>query len=435
MFSSKGIKINRQAIVLIHGIGEQRPMDTLREFVQAIAPTIKNSSKPSFYSKPHVTPDNYDLRRLTSHKHSSTYKTDYFEFYWAHLVQGTKLIDIVWWVRYLFIRPPTKVPIRLRAIYYSFWIGLVFLIAGIVFVGPEIKKLYNIWLPFKELDRVKLLLSSFLGLFGVFITTIIINYLGDAVRYFNPLPQNIAQRQQIRQAGLDLLERLHTEQEDGQNKYDRIIVVGHSLGSVIAYDLVNLFWYAKHKSIPTIDPKAILKAEQAAQEFKLNQDLNNYQQSQFDLWQSQYKNPGSWRISDLITLGSPLSFADLYIADGPAALQQKQNEREFAVSPPVTEVNKNGTEGFSYSFQGKKIMHHGAAFSLTRWTNACFHNDFVGGNVTCFGSGVKNILLTSKLNPRLPFASHTHYWRLEEIESINTIRQALQLRIFENSVT
>ncbi len=36
----------RQAVVFIHGIGEQRPMETLRRFVQALLPGGAYYSKP-----------------------------------------------------------------------------------------------------------------------------------------------------------------------------------------------------------------------------------------------------------------------------------------------------------------------------------------------------------------------------------------------------
>jgi hypothetical protein len=41
----------RQAVVVIHGIGEQRPMDAVRGFVKAGMPP-KNPDKPRFWSKP-----------------------------------------------------------------------------------------------------------------------------------------------------------------------------------------------------------------------------------------------------------------------------------------------------------------------------------------------------------------------------------------------
>ena len=48
----------RQAVVLIHGIGEQRPMATLRGFVHALLP------KGEYYSKPDDISDSFERRRL-----------------------------------------------------------------------------------------------------------------------------------------------------------------------------------------------------------------------------------------------------------------------------------------------------------------------------------------------------------------------------------
>jgi hypothetical protein len=47
-------------------------------------------------------------------------------------------------------------------------------------------------------------------------------------------PDNIAARKQIRERGLALLSELH------KKEYERIIVVGHSLGSIPAYDLTAI---------------------------------------------------------------------------------------------------------------------------------------------------------------------------------------------------
>ena len=58
---------------------------------------------------------------------------------------------------------------------------------------------------------------------------VLVNYLGDAARYLSPLPGNIKLRQTIRKECIELLQTLHESR-----RYDRIIVVGHSLGSVIA---------------------------------------------------------------------------------------------------------------------------------------------------------------------------------------------------------
>ena len=58
----------RQAVVLIHGIGEQRPMATLRAFVKWLLPAHdKNDDyygKDDYYSKPDQISDSFELRRI-----------------------------------------------------------------------------------------------------------------------------------------------------------------------------------------------------------------------------------------------------------------------------------------------------------------------------------------------------------------------------------
>ena len=61
---------SKQAVLLIHGIGEQRPMDTLRGFVRTMWMTDASvqhpHAKPGVFSKPDDVSGNYELRRLTT---------------------------------------------------------------------------------------------------------------------------------------------------------------------------------------------------------------------------------------------------------------------------------------------------------------------------------------------------------------------------------
>ena len=66
---------------------------------------------------------------------------------------------------------------------------------------------------------------------------VLVEVAGDAARYLTAAPQNIAARARIRVAGMKLLAALHDSPD-----YDRIILVCHSLGTVIGYDLLNFYW-------------------------------------------------------------------------------------------------------------------------------------------------------------------------------------------------
>ncbi len=65
----------------------------------------------------------------------------------------------------------------------------------------------------------------------------LVKSLGDLARYTDDSPDNIDMRQAIRQRVVSLLEKLHNDE-----RYGRIVVVGHSLGGIVAYDALRLLW-------------------------------------------------------------------------------------------------------------------------------------------------------------------------------------------------
>jgi hypothetical protein len=72
----------------------------------------------------------------------------------------------------------------------------------------------------------------------------ILSGVGDAARYLSNSPDDVDQREKIRTGLVNILERLHSQMDiaTGLHTYDRVMVVGHSLGSVIAYDAIRALW-------------------------------------------------------------------------------------------------------------------------------------------------------------------------------------------------
>lgn len=54
--------MKRQAVVIIHGIGEQRPLGTLKSFVRSFRP------ERTFYSKPERLTASFEARRMKLRK-------------------------------------------------------------------------------------------------------------------------------------------------------------------------------------------------------------------------------------------------------------------------------------------------------------------------------------------------------------------------------
>jgi hypothetical protein len=87
----------KQAIVVIHGMGEQTPMDTIKSFVRAVWETdaeITANGLPNpaeVWSKPDVRTGSLELRRITTRESIKTdsfpdrVRSDFYELYWADL--------------------------------------------------------------------------------------------------------------------------------------------------------------------------------------------------------------------------------------------------------------------------------------------------------------------------------------------------------------
>lgn len=437
----------RQAVVVIHGIGNQQPMDTLRGFVTRL---LEPGDK--MYSSPNRLTDNLELRKLSiGHKN-----TDFYEFYWANLVKDVPITDIlVWMIKLIYTR---RLPERLKSVMWGLRIMLPLITFGIYLLGSRIALL------FKDSDMFKVTIYGFLGLwilrsssnlFFKLIENTFIQFIGDAVRYTVPTPENIETRSKIRQEGIDLLRKLHEDKDEDEptrHTYDRIVLVGHSLGSIIAYDILSFLWSANNKIFErTTDPN--LLKQSALDEFSLyakeeNIDVDTYQTLQNKLFHEQIQLGNTWRISDFITLGAPLSLGGFLLAKDDTDFRTKIEQREVAIAPPqmnpeenqffyqkcfdVEEktVSESGVESTQIVQRTVRLLHSAAQFSVVRWSNFYFKADYIGGSMrTWFGKGMidQEIIPVGKTNQNIPVKPHTAYWSAEQPEPMGTIRKILEL--------
>ncbi|MEW8615039.1 MAG: hypothetical protein AB2610_17935, partial [Candidatus Thiodiazotropha sp.] len=100
--------VERQAVLMIHGIGNQQPMQTLRSFVETVwtkhEEIHEEYAGSQVWSKPDHISKNFELRRLTTPQNSAEIRTDFFEFYWAHLMHGTGYGHLIGWLLSLLLR-------------------------------------------------------------------------------------------------------------------------------------------------------------------------------------------------------------------------------------------------------------------------------------------------------------------------------------------
>lgn len=396
----------RWAVVLIHGIGEQRPMSTLREFVTALCGT-------KFSSKPDRMSESFELRRLTTPRDNpppGTAQVDFFEYYWAYRLRDTRYKHVIAWIWRLMkasrndknpIPDRLRFSVRLAMAFFGFAATLVLSLVVWALAGgtPSIK----------GATEIASALSAVLTVFSGLLAGPVLLRFGDAARYLNAAPENVAERHAIRNDALRLLRRLHCDKAaDGSFTYDRIVVVGHSLGSVIGYDALKFYWAEVHQCIPAARAQSAEALERIEPSQEIEFDGTAYRENQAKLFH--FLCAGSaWRVSDFVTLGSPLTYADFLLAEGHDDFKLRVAQRELPACPPEPDERDRL---YSFPTDQGRVLHHAALFAVTKWTNLFFVGDFVGGPVgVLFGDGVADREVTipgSDLGDSVK--SHTHYW-------------------------
>ncbi len=456
-------RVARQAVVLVHGMGEQRPMDTIKSFVQTLWQQDTGSHASALpdagrvWSKPDSLSASLELRRLTTRQSIPSpgvfdhgVRTDFHELYWADLTAGAPWSDFIGWLRTLLFRNPvTRVPRRVAAAWSVLWlVTILFVLTAIWTILPaDIQAQWGVdfggtvWR------------GAILALIGggtVAMHKAVQRSFGRVARYTRATPDNIAVRQQVRERGLALLTALNNNPD-----YDRIILVGHSLGTILAYELLGFFWSSQSMARKITDGSpefiALRRLEQAGIALESDADnpgfLAEWHSAQRELRRllaarSFPTNPTAgnprWILSDLVTLGSPLAHAEFLMAANIDDLRLRQADREMPTCPPVPEPDAKQADRYSYPLPSSGApqwsLHHAAPFAVVRWTNISdtsrfvLCGDLISGPVrTAFGPGVRDFDLKDIRGQSWRF-SHTRYWdQSADPRALSCLRQAVNL--------
>ncbi|HNP52961.1 MAG TPA: hypothetical protein PKK69_00020 [Ferruginibacter sp.] len=420
-------KKKRQAIILIHGIGEQHPINTLREFVENLASYLEHDKKEAranevvFWDKPDPISGNFETRKMTMRSGRKHPTTDFYEFYWAQHFRDTRFSHIKDWLQRLVFRNPVRVAPRLRKVFYFLWF-LLLLLMGMAAYGLFTGSL-NGWM-----NWIRNISGVVMTVVLAYFSHLLFNYLGDAARYLDPSPGNIEERQKIRTEGVALLRRLHESKQ-----YNRIVIVSHSLGSVIGYDLVKFLWNEYYR---IVDPARIATliqqpehralfnqahASEEAAKLLLNDacSMADYQRAQEASlhYLQQIGNP--WLITDLVTIGSPLAHAGYLFAQQKDLFDKLVDQREYPVNPPHfqapdrTNLIRGKQEIVANSTHPVQALrfNHSSPFAVTKWTNFYFEKDYVGGPLQpLFGKGIREEVVQNSVGFSLMPVGHTRYW-------------------------
>jgi hypothetical protein len=571
-------------VLVVHGMGSQRPLDTVRGVVDAV---WRDRKDQKVWFHPELSGTDIDLTVQTTDyvDDKKERRADFHELYWAHLIAETRAIAVLLWLFELAKRGP-YLKRGMRPLWWGGAIYLVFLVLSVSFLASQIIErlakveyervsmmltpvitiailatlcvlwaahhrsfwlswwsflvaagsalllwaswgLFRCWPQALELYATHFLPATFafavtlllMGKYGVrpFVLAYLISflfhfiklwvvddispmdllgeekywrwydlvpwsiesewsstaawlflasyvvlsaailqpYLGDVARYLRNSPANVQGRRDIRRAAVKTLLGLH---ESG--KYDRIIVVAHSLGTVVAYDMLRATFARMYRDMP-IGEAELFPEFQPINDGKLSREEWRHQarilvRKLYDMVEGmRTKEPATtkkaWLVTDFITLGSPLTHAHYLLCHGEDGLgaikgqeelirdfERRVREREFPTCRPKM---LDGDKVLTYERGGKLYFHHAAVFGLTRWTNLYFEleqvfwGDPIGGpvasydthtlqpkktetdkdttKVELFGSDIVDVAVSTLITGASEFVTHTAYWTVD----------------------
>lgn len=471
--------IRRQAIVVVHGQGQQRPMGTIRDFVKALwSDDALVTPVPPNGRDTWIVPDQsiglYELQRITTPPHDDGRRSDFFELYYADLLADTPIRNLWRWLLRLLWIDPAEITERMRWPWRVFWALSILATALIIFVVLQVPALLRgtwyealldprswpggaaigvalivlvvpkfISVPgFEKVPRLWIIGVIAVALVYIYWATpvvlaavaltglayLAVNFMlplfGDAASYLSAQTETVRSRQAIRERGMKLLQTLHDN-----DKYDRVVLIAHSLGTVLAYDLLQLLW---HGSGPTKENPPSAEAVgaldrvmrfRAAGDVWTAAEVEAYQGLQWAAFETlrQQPEPGQtgkrgWKISDFISLGSPLTSAQFLVTEGAADFARLKAERVLPTAPPQP---RSEAQGFlAPEDDGRMVTHHASVFSTVRWTNLYdefdpvlfWKGDAIGGPLAeGFGPAIKDVPVTIMRGGHR-FFSHCHYW-------------------------
>lgn len=479
----------RVAIVVVHGMGEQRPLDMLNGFVcTALKPTLEGNWD-YYYSRPAEVTNSYEARRYIARPRPDLEQAEaeVFEYHWSYLMTGNRLGDLFATTTRLLIRRPKHVPSELRGIWRVAWwvlglalLGLILISTGAAFVPTCVRAA-------AALPILAAVVTIAIRAVGNTITNLFV----DVVRYLDTSPRSYAARRAIRGGLVDLLQALHD-----QNRYTRIVVVAHSLGAYIAYDAMSSLWanlHELHAGPPGPKPSggnqipldgltdlqdaaddvlqcartnpcqsSDLRTDDPVHNARLDewdQALARFQDCQYALGKGLRMQGNPWRITDFVTVGTPMYMADLLCTHRPLLSGWRQpsaartefddmmRRGQLVRCPPRSETQpvEDPTEPelmkYRWRYGTRQVLGSQSLFAVVRWTNLWFpvetgsvRGDFFGGPLQpLFGPGIRDIRVqgnTPERNARWGRA-HTRYFKYpnadHEDDIAHYIRQKLDL--------
>src|SRR4051794_5830192 len=94
----------RTAVVMVHGMGEQVPLETVNHFVKTALPRTGEPPTRQYFSRPDVVSGSYEARKMSAYaqpvvptaEHPRVHdRFDFYEYHWAYKMTGNHLGDFL----------------------------------------------------------------------------------------------------------------------------------------------------------------------------------------------------------------------------------------------------------------------------------------------------------------------------------------------------
>lgn len=390
------------AILVIHGIGHQKPLETLDEFAATLIESYTSANKINFHfshevaTKPRSGKGFWYDNFIRVEKDGSPHHLDIYEYYWANMTEGkAKSSDINRWVqgvvqgartfysrkkemleketdsffkkngkflakRYKFFLTAAT---RLIPLWQTLINGILFLLSKV----PVIGSYFQNWLK----NRRKQFRRNFENVVG---DIVVYNSLDAKSKFYEV-------RKTILDGAVSALRYLLEPTGDGDHgsqKYGRVLVAGHSLGSQIAFDAINrITHHVNQGNVHGYKPDGTVWG-------RPDQKISDI-------------------LSGLVTFGSPLDKIAFFLweeVDDKQALKKQMLKNFHSFKQQDNGKKPDGVPELQSPFN--------RLFDSIRWYNFHDDHDYVSGELD-FYINVRNI--NCHFQAGWTDFTHSRYWR------------------------
>ncbi|WP_209428440.1 hypothetical protein [Pararhodobacter sp. SW119] len=404
--SAQGFREFRVAVLVLHGVGQQDRFETLASFAAGLA---EAAGVEEVTRTPLLIDDKLESALTVD---LPGVKVDLIEYYYQPLMQRkVGLSDVTRWlvetgfhIRRLYreydfksadpqgaraARPPPNGDfLKLHYMLYQqgnrIAVWFLWSLAWLI-------DLLEHWRDIPLTPLVRVPLRYFLGRF---IDPVLKEVAGDLILYtaFDPKLSLSSVRDEVLKGCIERLETIIRCEKEGEPRYRQVFVVGHSLGSVVAYDAVSrIAMRTDYERVTGLKSAPVLTTEEVA------------------------------RLGGLVTFGSPLDKIALMFwprfeepASNDASNFIEWQKRRTAYRQGLL-AHFHGIRGLSEALRLPASVRQPptGSFADLPWLNVHHPDDLIAGHLDAF-AGVENLQLDQKIEATFAATrtaeAHGIYW-------------------------